>query len=61
MYGHLPALKLLFFLENICSDVQLYVMQFHYNTSIGFQMVEDSLVQVPIKKGILATSVLIWM
>lgn len=61
MYRHLPALKLSFPLKNICSNVQLYVMQFHYNTSIGFQTVEDSLIQAPIKKQILATSVLTWM
>lgn len=36
-------------------------MLFHYSTSVGFQMVEDSLIQVPIKKKILATSALTWM
>lgn len=30
-------------------------MQFHYNINIGFQIVEDSLLQVPIKNQILAT------
>lgn len=35
-------------------------MLFHYNTSVGFQIVEHSLIQVPIKKQILATSVLTW-
>lgn len=33
-------------------------MHFHYS---GFQTVEDSLLQVPIEKKILATSVLTWM